>query len=115
MISTSFVNYADLNSFLSDPDIALIGQQNISKVSVKGIADILTKHSTENKESKGIKAHFKLDESGVIRLDRVEAAFEEKVEETIDENALKDALTKLGTTFGKLFGSPAPEESNVAC
>lgn len=110
-----FVNYADLSSFMTEEDISLVGPLNVSRISLSGVQDVLSKHSTsQTKESKGIKAHFKLDESGIIILDRVEATFEEKVEAGVDENAIADAITRLGNTFGKLFGSSASEDSNVA-
>lgn len=56
-------------------------------------------------ESKGIKAHFNMDESGVLLLDRVESVFETIVEEKEEEST----LTKLGNTISTLFGGGASE------
>ena len=39
--------------------LRFIGGLNLSKVSVKGVAAALEKHTGENIESKGIKAHFR--------------------------------------------------------
>ena len=42
-----------------------IGSLNLTEVDVRGVAAALDKHSGEaNVESKGVKAHFALDDSG---------------------------------------------------
>ena len=46
-----------------------MGSLNLTQVSLKSVQDVFKKH--ENEESKGIKVHFRLDESGVLRLDKV--------------------------------------------
>lgn len=47
----------------------VFGSQNLTTVNLKGVGESFKKHP--NYESKGIKAHFNLDESGVLSLDRV--------------------------------------------
>jgi len=45
---------------------------NISHVELDGVATAHEKHSGENEtESKGVKAHFRMDESGVLNLESV--------------------------------------------
>ena len=45
---------------------------NISQVELDGVAVAHEKHSADNEtESKGVKAHFRMDESGVLNLDSV--------------------------------------------
>jgi hypothetical protein len=46
-----------------------MGNLNISHVQVKGVAEIFENH--KNEETKGIKVHFKMDDSGIVELDKV--------------------------------------------
>lgn len=66
---------------------------------LKGVGESFKKYP--DYESKGIKAHFNLDESGVLSLDRVESVFETLVEDSPEEES---TLTKLGNTISSLFG-----------
>ncbi|XP_069021156.1 hypoxia up-regulated protein 1 [Embiotoca jacksoni] len=91
------INYGDL-SFLSPDDVSLFGSLNLTTVKLSGVGGSFLKHA--DSESKGIKAHFNMDESGVLRLDRVESVFETIVEEKEEEST----LTKLGNTISTLFG-----------
>uniref|UniRef100_A0A8C5S7P8 Hypoxia up-regulated protein 1 n=1 Tax=Laticauda laticaudata TaxID=8630 RepID=A0A8C5S7P8_LATLA len=99
------VNYADMG-FLSKSDLRAFGSLNLTKVKLRGVGESFKKHPEY--ESKGIKAHFNMDESGVLSLDRVESVFETVVEEKPEEES---TLTKLGNTISSLFGggSPGPE------
>uniref|UniRef100_A0A8C6YTV6 Hypoxia up-regulated protein 1 n=1 Tax=Nothoprocta perdicaria TaxID=30464 RepID=A0A8C6YTV6_NOTPE len=100
-----YVNYGDL-SFLNQEDMRIFGSLNLTTVRLKGVGDGFKKHS--DYESKGIKAHFNMDESGVLSLDRVESVFETVVEDKLEEES---TLTKLGNTISSLFGGggPTPE------
>lgn len=49
----------------------MFGSQNLTTVKLKGVGESFKKYP--DYESKGIKAHFNLDESGVLSLDRVRA------------------------------------------
>ncbi|XP_009582961.1 PREDICTED: LOW QUALITY PROTEIN: hypoxia up-regulated protein 1, partial [Fulmarus glacialis] len=100
-----YVNYGDL-SFLNQDDMRIFGSLNLTTVRLKGVGDSFKKHS--DYESKGIKAHFNMDESGVLSLDRVESVFEALVEDKLEEES---TLTKLGNTISSLFGGggPTPE------
>uniref|UniRef100_A0A0B8RQH4 Hypoxia up-regulated protein 1 n=1 Tax=Philothamnus irregularis TaxID=1899461 RepID=A0A0B8RQH4_9SAUR len=99
------VNYADMG-FLSESDLRAFGSLNLTKVKLRGVGESFKKHL--DYESKGIKAHFNMDESGVLSLDRVESVFETVVEEKQEEES---TLTKLGNTISSLFGggSPGPD------
>ncbi|XP_013911305.1 PREDICTED: hypoxia up-regulated protein 1 [Thamnophis sirtalis] len=96
------VNYADMG-FLSDSDLRAFGSLNLTKVKLRGVGESFKKHL--DYESKGIKAHFNMDESGVLSLDRVESVFETVVEEKAEEES---TLTKLGNTISSLFGGGSP-------
>uniref|UniRef100_A0A8C6P222 Hypoxia up-regulated protein 1 n=1 Tax=Nothobranchius furzeri TaxID=105023 RepID=A0A8C6P222_NOTFU len=86
------INYGDL-SFLSEADLRVFGSLNLTTVRLSGVGDSFQKHT--DAESKGIKAHFNMDESGVLLLDRVSYTH-----------------TQLGNTISTLFGGgpsePAP-------
>uniref|UniRef100_A0A8C2HP46 Hypoxia up-regulated protein 1 n=2 Tax=Cyprinus carpio TaxID=7962 RepID=A0A8C2HP46_CYPCA len=97
-----YINYGDL-SFLSEQDLKVFGSQNLTTVKLSGVGSSFKKHS--DAESKGIKAHFNMDESGVLILDRVESVFETIVEEKEEEST----LTKLGNTISSLFGGGSSE------
>ncbi|MED6280152.1 Hypoxia up-regulated protein 1 [Characodon lateralis] len=96
------INYGDL-SFLSQEDLSVFGSLNLTTVKLSGVGDSFQKHA--DAESKGIKAHFNMDESGVFLLDRVESVFETIVEEKEEEST----LTKLGNTISTLFGGGSSE------
>uniref|UniRef100_A0A671S909 Hypoxia up-regulated protein 1 n=1 Tax=Sinocyclocheilus anshuiensis TaxID=1608454 RepID=A0A671S909_9TELE len=97
-----YINYGDLG-FLSEQDLKVFGSQNLTTVKLSGVGSSFKKHS--DAESKGIKAHFNMDESGVLILDRVESVFETIVEEKEEEST----LTKLGNTISSLFGGGSSE------
>lgn len=46
-----------------------MGSLKISQVEVKGVKEIFEKH--ENEESKGIKVHFKIDDNGILNIEKV--------------------------------------------
>uniref|UniRef100_A0A6Q2XY57 Hypoxia up-regulated protein 1 n=1 Tax=Esox lucius TaxID=8010 RepID=A0A6Q2XY57_ESOLU len=81
-----YINYGDL-SFLSEDDLSVFGSFNLTTVQLSGVGSSFQKHI--DAESKGIKAHFNMDESGVLLLDRV----------------------KLGNTISSLFGGGSSEPS----
>lgn len=53
--------------------IRVFGSLNLTTVRLKGVGDSFKKHS--DYESKGIKAHFNMDDSGVLSLDRVSSTY----------------------------------------
>uniref|UniRef100_A0A3B5LPB0 Hypoxia up-regulated protein 1 n=1 Tax=Xiphophorus couchianus TaxID=32473 RepID=A0A3B5LPB0_9TELE len=65
------INYGDL-SFLSQEDLSVFGSLNLTTVKLSGVGHSFQKHA--DAESKGIKAHFNMDESGVLLLDRVRSS-----------------------------------------
>ncbi|XP_050666772.1 hypoxia up-regulated protein 1 [Leptidea sinapis] len=98
------VNYAELDHIPSN-ELANIGALNLTQVVLTGVAEALAKNSGENVEHKGIKAHFNMDDSGILNLVNVEFVAEKTV---TDEDEDKDStLSKIGSTISKLFGSDA--------
>uniref|UniRef100_A0A8C0EZS8 Hypoxia up-regulated protein 1 n=1 Tax=Bubo bubo TaxID=30461 RepID=A0A8C0EZS8_BUBBB len=91
-----YVNYGDL-SFLNQDDLRIFGSLNLTTVRLKGVGDSFKKHS--DYESKGIKAHFNMDESGVLSLDRVESVFETLVEDKLEEESTLTSKLPCGILF----------------
>lgn len=86
------VNYADLD-YLPQEEIENINQVNLAEYQLSGLADAFKKHTGDNIESKGIKAHFGMDESGVLKLINVELVLEKTVNPDEEEEG---TLSKLG-------------------
>ncbi|XP_026477005.1 hypoxia up-regulated protein 1-like [Ctenocephalides felis] len=91
-------------------DIDLNGEI-ISEVKLNGVTDLVKGVKENTEESKGIKAHFEMDDSGVLRLLNVDFVIERKVED-VEEST----LSKLGSTISNLFSGktekPETEEVN---
>ncbi|KAM4704124.1 hypoxia up-regulated protein 1 isoform 2-T2 [Rhinophrynus dorsalis] len=98
------INYGDL-SFLGPEDLQVFGSLNLTTVKLNGVGESFQKRS--DYESKGIKAHFNMDESGLLSLDRVESVFE-----TVVEEKQESTLTKLGNTISSLFGGGSSVTEN---
>ncbi|KAH9636875.1 hypothetical protein HF086_010656 [Spodoptera exigua] len=103
------VNYAELDHIPSN-ELQYVGTLNLSQVVLNGVGAALAKHTGENVEHKGIKAHFNLDDSGILNLVNVEFVAEKTVAEDEDQDS---TLSKIGSTISKLFGSDAetPEKA----
>ncbi|XP_075977415.1 hypoxia up-regulated Grp170 co-chaperone protein [Anticarsia gemmatalis] len=105
------VNYAELDHIPST-ELQYVGSLNLSQVVLSGVGAALSKHTGDNIEHKGIKAHFNMDDSGVLNLVNVEFVAEKTVTEEDDD---KDStLSKIGSTISKLFGSDSetPEKAD---
>uniref|UniRef100_A0A671VEF9 Hypoxia up-regulated protein 1 n=1 Tax=Sparus aurata TaxID=8175 RepID=A0A671VEF9_SPAAU len=93
------INYGDL-SFLSQDEISVFGSLNLTTVKLSGVDRSFQKHA--DAESKGIKAHFNMDESGVLLLDRVSIHYY-TIKPTLR------CLAELGNTISTLFGGGSSE------
>lgn len=94
------VNYADLD-YLGAGEVANIGALNISKIQLTNVGKLMEEKVKEGVESKGIKAHFALDDSGIFGLVNVELLLEKSAEGVEVEE--EGTLSKLGSTISKLF------------
>ncbi|CAL1676029.1 unnamed protein product [Lasius platythorax] len=77
------VNYAELD-YLPPTEIMSIGDLNLSTILLSGVSEALEKHAKEGAESKGIKVHFNIDDSGILNLLNVELV-SEKSSTVVDE------------------------------
>lgn len=67
---------------------------------MKGVADAIKAELTgKDSEFKGVKAHFKMDNFGVVHVDRAEVVVEKIVEES------NSTISKIVNKIGKLFSS----------
>lgn len=99
------VDYAELETVLGKGEFLNMGSLNLTKVSLTEVAKKLNANKADNIESKGIKAHFALDDSGLFSLANVELVLEKTV--TDDEES---TLQKLGNTISKLFSGDSDDE-----
>lgn len=70
-----FVNYGNMST-LPETEVPLVGATNLTKVNLVGIGEAVAKHKDDGAEFKGIKAHFAIDDSGLLTLNTVETTFE---------------------------------------
>ena len=70
-----------------------VGNHGLSSYTVKGLKATMENYTADNIESKGVKAHFNLDDNGLLSVTAVEAAFEQtiSVEQQIKEEEEKKA------------------------
>ncbi|XP_069115800.1 hypoxia up-regulated protein 1-like isoform X1 [Argopecten irradians] len=100
------VTYTDL-SFLSEEETKSIAGPVLTTYTVSGVDTAYDKHAKDT-ESKGVKAHFRLDESGILHMDKAEVVFERQgpAEE-------ESTWSKIGSTLGGLFGSSSDKEAKI--
>ncbi|XP_011152376.1 hypoxia up-regulated protein 1 isoform X2 [Harpegnathos saltator] len=101
------VNYAELD-YLSSSEVLAIGNLNISTISLNGVAEALEKHAKEGAESKGVKAHFNMDDSGILNLLNVELVSEKS---SIATNEEEGTFSILGSTITKFFAGSNEKET----
>jgi len=99
-----YLNYVDLD-YLPDNEINYIGGLNLTQIDLKEVNAVIKKFQGENIDSKGIKAHFAIDESGLLQLINVEYTYDKTVNKEEEST-----LSKLGSTITKLFSGNAEEE-----
>ncbi|CAF4351963.1 unnamed protein product [Rotaria sp. Silwood2] len=104
----SFDIYYGNLTYLSPIDKRALGQTELSRLHITGVRTAYNKHK-DTSESKGIKAHFQLDENCLLVLDRIEFAFEKKENES-DKNddkpkEEKSTLSKIGRKISSFFSS----------
>ncbi|KAJ8687030.1 hypothetical protein QAD02_022824 [Eretmocerus hayati] len=100
------VTYGELDHLTAE-EITAIGSVNISRVSLKGVAEAFEKHAGEKAEIKGIKTYFAMDENGFLNLINAELVSEKTSVESEEEGA----FSKLSSTFGNLFSGSDDKEN----
>lgn len=100
--------YDDLNHIIKE-EVEKLGNKILTRVQLSGLQNILEKHSAENINPKGIKAHFSLDDSGIFDITNVEMVLEKSVLPEDNENAFQ----KISNTISKLFVSENNEAEDL--
>merc|ERR1712079_661398 len=99
-------------------EVENVGSMNLTSVLVKGVKEALDKNLVgDNIETKGVKAHFQLDDSGILSVSSIESTFEktispEEAEEAKEDGDKKDESidwSKLGDTISNYFKSEGKE------
>merc|ERR1712228_84113 len=110
---------ADMD-YLGKAEVENVGSMNLTSVLVKGVKEALDKNLVgDNIETKGVKAHFQLDDSGILSVSSIESTFEKTIspeeqeaEEAKEEGDKKDESidwSKLGDTISNYFKSEGKE------
>ena len=88
------IHYNELEH-VSKNEIESIGNTHLAHIQVKGVAEALNKHKNDaNTETKGVKAHFNLDDSGLIQVTSVESVFEKTITVEEQEKAEAEKIAK---------------------
>jgi len=106
------VNYADVD-YLGPVELSYLGSMNLTSVLVKGVKEALDANAADNSETKGVKAHFTLDDSGILSITGIESVFEKTISPEEQEKQEKEGKkdeeaidwSKLGDTISNFFGS----------
>ncbi|XP_006815044.2 hypoxia up-regulated protein 1-like, partial [Saccoglossus kowalevskii] len=92
----------------------IFGKRNLTRISLTGVADAL--NNNHDAESKGVKAHFRMDESGLLYLDKVESVFERLPPENETESEPEkeqSTFQKLGSTISSFFSGSKKEDTEA--
>lgn len=94
------VGYAELGH-LDENEIKCLGSLSLGNFKLNGVQDAYSKHQgQEGVDTKGIKAHFSMDDSGLLVLQNVELIIEKTVAGDEEEES---TLSKIGSTISNLF------------
>ncbi|MFH4978884.1 hypothetical protein AB6A40_005593 [Gnathostoma spinigerum] len=114
----SFTSYKDDFSFnvtygelkhLSDDQLKDFGSRIISEIKLTGITEIMEKElSEEGSVYKGVKAHFRIDDSGIVYVEGAEVYIEKKPKPT--ESAFASLAGKITGLFSS--GSKGDDEKS---
>lgn len=109
------------NRFQDDFNFSLvIGKELHHKTTLKGVKEAMEEYA--DAEAKGVKAHFRMDDSGIIRLESAEATFQKEVmpEPTTEEKKKTDApdidkgtLDNLKEKFADFFNGENSSEEDA--
>ena len=105
------MKYSNLG-FLTKDELTKLGKIQLSTVAVSGVRDAYDKlMKEENVTEKGVKAHFKLDDSGMIEIVGVESHFEKRVMEETEVKVEKSTIEKLSESISSFFGGKSEDEA----
>lgn len=82
-----------------------MGKLNLTQVQLRDVEAVFEKH--KNEESKGIKVHFKMDDSGIIEIDKVVTLLT-TLKETFTPNYNLDCVLRLTLPLRKKSKRKSP-------
>lgn len=88
---------------------------NLTQVQLAEVAEVYAEHAGDGVESKGLKVHFQMDDSGLLNLTGVEAVFEKTTGGGAAAEEDESTLAKLSSAFGKLFSGDGEKLSRCMC
>uniref|UniRef100_A0A2M3YYQ4 Hypoxia up-regulated protein 1 n=1 Tax=Anopheles braziliensis TaxID=58242 RepID=A0A2M3YYQ4_9DIPT len=105
------VQYAELESVLGQ-NANTLGSTDLARVRLSEVAKKLKANTAaDNVESKGIKAHFVLDDSGIFSLANVELVLEKTLKKgEEEEDGDESTFQKIGNTISKLFSGDSDDK-----
>ncbi|GAB1601863.1 hypoxia up-regulated protein 1-like [Argonauta hians] len=93
------VSYGDL-SFISEDHRKSFSTMLLKNISLTGVGDAFTKHD-KAVEYKGVRVHFRMDDSGILHLDGAESVFEQSPDAANPNE--ESTWSKLGNTLSGFF------------
>lgn len=99
------LNYGDVASLISADELASFGPLNVSTHNLSAVAAAFEGHADD--VDKGVKVHFRIDESGIVHVDRAEAVFEREPE------AEPTLLESISDKFTGWFGGGDEDDENA--
>ncbi|CDW58259.1 hypoxia up regulated protein 1 [Trichuris trichiura] len=102
------LNYGDLNH-LNQHQRQSFGSANITRVDLFKVAEALKNNSEEGTVFKGVRAHFNMDDSGILSVVGAEAIFHKPPPPPVEEST----LSKIGHKITSFFtGSDSAKDAN---
>ena len=99
------VKYSNLD-FLSDTERNLFDKTHLLNVAISGVRDAHDKNmKEENVTDKGVKAHFRLNENGMLEILAIDSHFEKKVLEEVNKKEEKSTIERLSESISSFFSS----------
>ncbi|KFD66598.1 hypothetical protein M514_01595 [Trichuris suis] len=92
------LNYGDLNH-LNQHQRQSFGSANITRVDLFKVAEALKNNSEEGTVFKGIRAHFNMDDSGILNVVGAEAIFHKPPPPPVEESTLSKIGQKISSFF----------------
>merc|ERR1712186_32919 len=84
------MGYYNQLDYLGQTESQAVGEPHLLHYKVKGVAEALDKHKDDAQiESKGVKAHFNLDDNGLLQVSSIESVFEKTI--TVEEQQKAEA------------------------
>ena len=106
------VSYGDL-TFLTPQQVAHVDKVTLVNVTLSGVKEAFAKNN--DSLSRGVKAHFKMDENCILHLEAVEASFEKTSLQVQEEQQQESTFSRIGKSFSNFFGGSSDSQGDKVC